>query len=150
MIFFPLSVIIYIFLRTSYSQNRGKDKGAMMIFTFFFLSLSRCEPEAWRWVHFFLTRMQICTFDLWPPRCWLQAAAASQKPLYACWQPGSKGCKTLVASLHYSQWRRQPAVQLQSTTTRRKKNTRTHTPATSYYLCENKKQFFISQKMKKK
>lgn len=30
--FLLFSVIIYTFLRTSYSQNRGKDKGAMMIF----------------------------------------------------------------------------------------------------------------------
>lgn len=71
-------------------QDRRKDKGAMKIFLF---PLSHYEPEAWWMVHYYfffffflllfkkkiLTRTPICTFDLWPPRCWLQAAAASPK-----------------------------------------------------------------------
>lgn len=66
----------------------------------FFLSLVVNLRPGEGFFRFILTRTLICTFDLWPPRCWLPAAAASPKPLYACWQPGSKGCKTLVASLN--------------------------------------------------
>lgn len=65
-------MVIYMFLRPSYSQSWRKDKGAVVIsvllpidnFFFFFFSFRHT---------------QICTFDLWPPRCWLQAAAASLK-----------------------------------------------------------------------
>lgn len=46
--------------------------------------------------------------------------------------PGAKAAETIVASLHSSP--------LHSTTTRRRNTT--HTPATSYYLCEDKKQCF--------
>lgn len=112
-------------LVTVRTEVKTKEPWWFLNFFIFTLSLSL---SLWTWglakgssssflFFIFLTRTQICTFDLWPPRCWLQAAAASPEPLYACWQPGSKGCKTLVASLHYSQRRRQPAAQLQSTTT---------------------------------
>lgn len=85
-----------------------------------------------------MTRTQICTFDLWPPRCWLQAAAASpnkkiiKKTLYACWQPGSKGCKNVSGLFYiYSQWRRQPTVTVTVHHHKKKKithtNTNTHT-----------------------
>lgn len=46
---------------------RGLSKGSL-VFSFFLKTVFSS-----------LTRMQICTFDLWPPRCWLQAAAASPK-----------------------------------------------------------------------
>lgn len=70
--------------------------------------------------------------------------------------PGAKAAKkTLVASLHYSQRRRQPAVTV--TVHHRKKegeeNETTHTPATSYYLCENREKkpvFLFLRRWKKK
>lgn len=92
-------------------QDRRKDKGAMKIFLF---PLSHYEPEAWWMVHYYFffffyyflkkkfwraRRYAHSTFDLRGVGC--RPPLLLQKPLYACWQPGSKGCKTF-SGLFYS------------------------------------------------